>query len=115
VQASTDGWGSDQKLIDFSMGAPSSSLRLLERQGGLSAPRTPLPPCRSKKRNDEDGAPIWKLVFLQVAQKLFYFSKLGEELFFGLKLGGVDAPSAAAQSYRVLEMEHLVIDDVLDR
>ena len=38
---------------------------------------------------------------LQLAQKLFYFSKLGEELFFGLKLGGVDAPSAAAQSYRV--------------
>ena len=48
-------------------------------------------------------------------EELFDFSKLGEEFFFGLKLWRVDAPSATAKSYGVLEMEHLVIDDVLDR
>ena len=34
--------------------------------------------------------------------------------FFGLELGGVDAAAHAAHPYRVLEVEHLVVEQVLD-
>ena len=47
-------------------------------------------------------------------QELLYFVQLGEEFFFRLKFGRVHTAAAAAQSYRVLEVEHLVIHDVLD-
>src|ERR1700726_2823952 len=40
---------------------------------------------------------------------------MGEQFLLRLKLGGVHAPAAAPQSHRVLQVEHLVIDDVLDR
>src|SRR6478609_12030045 len=41
-------------------GAPSSSLRILERQGGSFSETSGIrqnPPCLSTKRRDEDGAP----------------------------------------------------------
>jgi hypothetical protein len=49
-----------------------------------------------------------------VSQKLFYFVQLGEKLFFCLKVGRVHTAAAAPKSYRMLEVEHLVIHDVFD-
>ena len=41
------------------------------------------------------------------------FLQLGKELFFGLELRAVDTAAAASQLHRVLEVQHLVINDVL--
>src|SRR5579871_6701983 len=37
-----------------------------------------------------------------------------EQLFFGLEFGGVDATAAAAQLYGMLQVQHLVVDDVFE-
>src|SRR5207244_4292846 len=51
----------------------------------------------------------------QPPDKLLRLFKFGEELFFRMKGGGMHAASAAVQLYRVPQMEHLVVDDILDR
>ena len=50
--------------------------------------------------------------YSQGLQKTFRLLKLREELFFSLELGWMDAAAAAAQPDRVLEVKHLVVDDV---
>ena len=40
--------------------------------------------------------------------------EVGEETLFGLELAGVDAASAGFDADGVLEVEHLVIEEVLD-
>src|SRR4029077_19064949 len=51
---------------------------------------------------------------LEPAQEALCGFQLGEELFFGAEGGGVDAAAAAVQLDGVPEVEHLVVDDVLD-
>jgi len=40
--------------------------------------------------------------------------EVGEETLFGLELAGVDAASAGFDADGVLEVEHLVVEEVLD-
>jgi hypothetical protein len=96
--------------VHTAAGAPSSSLRFLERQGGgLLCSIEPPRPVVPKYGTTRTGHP------LQISQELLHFVQLGEEFFFGLKVGRVHTAAGAPQSYRVLEVEHLVIHDVLDR
>ncbi len=51
---------------------------------------------------------------LQALEVGFCGVELGEEALFGLKLAGVDAAAAGFDPDGVLEVEHLVIEEVLD-
>lgn len=51
---------------------------------------------------------------LQALQKRICFRQSREQLLLGVELGGVDAAAAAAQSDGMLQVQHLVVDDVLD-
>src|ERR1700750_2834911 len=42
------------------------------------------------------------------------FSELGEESFVGFEFARVDAAAKTAHSHRVLEMEHFVVEEILD-
>jgi hypothetical protein len=44
----------------------------------------------------------------------FCGSEFGEEALFGLELAGVDAAAAGSDADGVLEVEHLVVEKVLD-
>ena len=44
----------------------------------------------------------------------FGFVELGEEAFFGLELAGVDAAAAGFDADGMFEVEHLVVEQVLD-
>ena len=48
------------------------------------------------------------------AQELFRMGQVREEVFFCLELARVDTPAAASQFDWVLQVEHLVVEDVLD-
>jgi hypothetical protein len=41
--------------------------------------------------------------------------EFGEEALFGLELAGVDAAAAGFDADRMFEVEHLVVEEVLDR
>src|SRR5207248_4546023 len=56
----------------------------------------------------------YRRVKLQNSQELLGEIKLRVLALFSLKLGRMDAAPAAAQPYRVLQMQHLVVHDVLD-
>ena len=45
----------------------------------------------------------------------FGFVELGEEALFGLELAGVDAAAAGFDADGMLEVEHLVVEQILDR
>ena len=42
------------------------------------------------------------------------FRELREESFFGFELAGVNATAEATHFYRMLEVEHFVVEEVLD-
>ena len=44
----------------------------------------------------------------------FRFFELREEAFFGLELAGVDAATASFDPDRMLQVEHLVVEEVFD-
>ena len=52
---------------------------------------------------------------LQIFEKVFCPVEVGVKFFLGLKFRGVHTAAAAAQFYRMLQVKHLVIDDVFDR
>jgi hypothetical protein len=56
-----------------------------------------------------------RLRALQVFEVGFGFVELGEEAFFGLELAGVDTAAAGFDADGVFEVEHLVVEEVLDR
>jgi hypothetical protein len=45
----------------------------------------------------------------------FCGSEFGEETLFGLELAGVNAAAAGFDADGVLEVEHLVVEEILDR
>jgi len=51
---------------------------------------------------------------LQSADECERFRELGEEGFFGLEFTGVDAAAEAAHFYGMLEVEHLVVEQVFE-
>ena len=51
---------------------------------------------------------------LQALEVGLGFFELGEEAFFGLELAGVDAAAAGFDADGVLEVQHLVVEEVLD-
>jgi hypothetical protein len=62
------------------------------------------------RANDAGGG--WKI--LQLLKVGFCGIELGEETLFGLELAGVDAAAAGFDADGVLEMEHLVVEEVFD-
>src|SRR5438309_4535479 len=58
---------------------------------------------------------LWLRRNLEPLKKLLRRHKLGKKPFFHLKLGRMHASSAAAKFDGMLEVQHLVIDDVLHR
>jgi hypothetical protein len=70
---------------------------------------TPLSRCRdcplSRARADSSQA-------FQVRLRFFQFR---EEALFGLELAGVDTAAASLDAYGMLEVEHLVVQQILDR
>ena len=46
---------------------------------------------------------------------MFCFVQMREQFFFCLEFSGMDAPSTASQLDRMLEVKHLVINQILDR
>ena len=51
---------------------------------------------------------------LQSADECERFRELGEEGFFGLEFTGVDAAAEASHFYGMLEVEHLVVEQVVE-
>jgi hypothetical protein len=51
---------------------------------------------------------------LETLEVGFCFFELGEETFFGLELAGVYAAATGFDADRVLEVEHLVVEEILD-
>src|SRR5579872_4944329 len=73
-------------------------------------------PCRRKRRNcccKRDQRP-GGYQGLQTLEERVCLGDAREQLFFGLKLGRVYTPAAAAQLYWMLQMEHFVINDVVE-
>ena len=52
--------------------------------------------------------------WLQLLQEAFNIFQLREQFFFCLEFRGVDATAAAAQPHRMFQMQHLVVNDVID-
>src|SRR4029078_4031378 len=60
------------------------------------------------------GAGVLRRYLLQSFQELLGRTHFFKPLLFRLKLRRMYASASAAQFYRVLQMQHLVIDDVLN-
>src|SRR6185437_1273358 len=59
---------------------------------------------------EPDGHPFFRT--LKVQQESLRFRSRGKEFFFSLEFGGVYAPPATPQFNGVLQMKHLVVNDV---
>ena len=53
--------------------------------------------------------------FRQLLQKPLHFLYLGEQLFFCLKFRGVHTAPRTPQSHGMFQVQHLVVNDVIDR
>lgn len=53
-------------------------------------------------------------MLLQLFQVFFGLAQEREEFFFCLKLGGMHAPAAAAELHRMTQVQHLMVDEILE-